>query len=327
MRRREFITLLCSAAAWPLAARAQQAAMPVIGYLAAGTPETWVNVVAAFRKGLGETGYAEGQNVAIEFRWARNEFDRLPELAADLVRRQPVVIATPSSAAATLAVKAATTTIPIVFTTGADPVQSALVASLNRPGGNVTGVNNMSGELGAKQLGLLHELLPAATRFAVLVNPNNRFLAEPSIQDAQATVLTLGLQAEILYASTNRDIDSAFASLMQKRADGLIVGPDPLFNSRLVQLATLAVYHRAPAIYFDRAFAEAGGMLSYGANVTDQHRQLGIYTGRILKGEKPADMPVQQATKVELSINLKTAKMLRLTVPPPVLARAEHVIE
>src|SRR6478672_5318657 len=222
MRRRQFITLLGGAAtAWPLAAGAQQAAMPVVGYLAAGTPETWANVVAAFRKGLGETGFAEGQNVAIEFRWARNELNRLPELAADLVRRRPVVIATPSSAAATLAVKEATTTIPIVFSTGADPVQTALVASLNRPGGNVTGVNNMSGELGAKQLELLHELLPAATRFAVLVNPNNRLLAEPSIQDAQATASTLGLQTDILYVSTNRDIDSAFARLMQKRADGL----------------------------------------------------------------------------------------------------------
>ena len=326
MGRREFVALLGGAAAWPLAARAQ-AVMPVVGYLAAGTPETWANVVAAFRKGLGETGFAEGQNVAIEFRWARNELDRLPELAADLVRRRPVVIATPSSAAATLAVKEATTTIPIVFSAGADPVQTALVASLNRPGGNVTGVNNMSGELGAKQLGLLHELLPAATRFAVLVNPNNRFLAEPSIQDAQATASTLGLQTDILYASTNRDIDSAFASLMQKRADGLMVGPDPLFNSRLVQLATLAVYHRVPAIYFDRAFAEAGGMLSYGANVTDQHRQLGIYTGRILKGEKPADMPVLRATKFEFVINLQTAKMLGLTVPPTLLARADEVIE
>jgi len=330
--RRKFISLLGGAAAWPLAARAQQPAMPLVGYLSAGTPETWANVVAAFRKGLGETGYAEGRNVAIEFSWARNEFDRLPELAADLVRRRPVVIATPSSAAATLAVKAATTTISIVFSTGLDPVQTGLVASLNRPGGNVTGVNNMAWEVGAKQLGLLHELQPAATRFAVLVNPNNRLLdnrlvAELSIQDAQATVSTLGLQAEILYASTNRDIDSAFARLMQKRADGLMVGPDPLFNSRLVQLATLAVYHRVPAIYFDRAFAEAGGMLSYGANVTDQHRQLGIYTGRILKGEKPADMPVLRPTKFEFVINLQTARMLGLDVPPTLLARADEVIE
>jgi putative tryptophan/tyrosine transport system substrate-binding protein len=327
MKRREFITLLGGAAAWPLAARAQQTAMPVVGYLGAGTPETWANVVAAFRKGLSETGYVEGRNVAIEFRFARNEFERLPELAADLVRRQPVVIATPSSAAATLAAKAATTTIPIVFSTGADPVQTGLVASLNRPGGNITGVNNMSGELGAKQLGLLYELLPGATRFAVLVNPNNRLLAEPSIQDAQATASTLGLQAEILYAGTNRDIDTAFASLVQTRANALLVGPDPLFNSRLVQLATLAVYHRVPAIYFDRAFAEVGGMLSYGANVTDQHRQLGIYTGRILKGEKPADLPVEQSTTVEFVINLKTAKTLGLTFPLPLLGRADEVIE
>jgi putative tryptophan/tyrosine transport system substrate-binding protein len=329
MRRREFITLLGSAAAWPHRARAQQAAIPVVGYLGVGTPETWANVVAAFRKGLSETGYVEGRNVAIEFRFARNEFERLPEFAADLVRRQPVVIATPSSAAATLAAKAATTTIPIVFSTGADPVQTGLVASLNRPGGNVTGVNNMSGELGAKQLGPLYELLPGATRFAVLVNPNNRLLAEPftAIQDAQATASTLGLQAEILYAGTNRDIDTAFASLVQKRANALLVGPDPLFNSRLVQLATLAVYHRVPAIYFDRAFAEVGGMLSYGANVTDQHRQLGIYTGRILKGEKPADMPVLRAIKFEFVINLQTARTLAIDVPPSLLSIADEVIE
>jgi len=328
MKRREFITLVGgTAAAWPLAARAQQSKTPVIGYLHSLGRSNPPEVVEAFLGGLQEAGFVDGHNVAIEYRFAEGRFERLPDMAADLVRRRPVVIATPSSAAATLAAKAATTTIPIVFSTGADPVQTALVASLNRPGGNVTGVNNMSGELGAKQLGLLHELLPAATRFAVLVNPNNRFLAEPSIQDAQATALTLGLQTDILYASTNRDIDSAFASLMQKRADGLMVGPDPLFNSRLVQLATLAVYHRVPAIYFDRAFAEAGGMLSYGANVTDQHRQLGIYTGRILKGEKPADMPVLRATKFEFVINLQTAKMLGLTVPPTLLARADEVIE
>ena len=323
MRRREFLGVLGgAAAAWPLVARAQQPTMPVVGYLGAGTPETWANVVAAFRKGLAETGYVEGRNLAIEFRFAQNEFDRFPELAADLVRRRPVVIATPSSAAASGA-----TTIPIVFSTGADPVRTGLVASLNRPGGNVTGVNNMSGELGAKQLGLLHELMPGATRFAVLVNPNNRLLAEPTVQDAQATASTLGLQAEVLYAGTNRDIDTAFARLVQKRADALMVGPDPLFNSRLVQLATLAVYHRVPAIYFDRAFAEVGGMLSYGADVTDQHRQLGIYTGRILKGEKPADMPVLRATKFEFVINLQTARTFGLEVPATLLARADEVIE
>ena len=246
---------------------------------------------------------------------------------ADLVGRKVAVIAATGGGASILAAKAATTTIPIVFTFGGDPVREGYVASLNRPGGNVTGVNNMSGELGAKQLGLLYELLPGATRIAVLVNPNNRLLAEPSIQDAHATASTLGLQAEILYASTNRDIDTAFASLVQKRANALLVGPDPLFNSRLVQLATLAVYHRVPAIYFDRAFAEVGGMLSYGANVTDQHRQLGIYTGRILKGEKPADLPVEQSTTVEFVINLKTAKTLGLTFPLPLLGRADEVIE
>jgi ABC-type uncharacterized transport system substrate-binding protein len=327
VKRREFITLLGGAVAWPLAVGAEQPAMPIVGYLGAGTPETWANVVAAFRKGLAETGYVEGRNLSIGFRFAQNELGRLPELAADLVRRRPVVIATPSSAAATLAAKAETTTIPIVFSTGADPVRTGLVASLNRPGDNVTGVNNMSGELGAKQLGLLHELLPGATRFAVLVNPNNRLLAEPTIQDALATASTLGLQADVLYAGTNRDIDTAFATLVQKRADALMVGPDPLFNSRLVQLATVAIYHRTPAIYFDRAFAEGGGMLSYGANVADQHRQLGIYTGRILNGEKPADMPVLRATKFEFVINLQTARTFGLEIPPTLLARADEVIE
>jgi putative tryptophan/tyrosine transport system substrate-binding protein len=276
---------------------------------------------------LSEVGYVGGRNVAIECRFAENRRDRLPALVADLVGRKVAVIAATGGGASILAAKAATTTIPIVFTFGGDPVREGYVASLNRPGGNVTGVNNMSGELGAKQLGLLYELLPGATRIAVLVNPNNRLLAEPSIQDAHATASTLGLQAEILYASTNRDIDTAFASLVQKRANALLVGPDPLFNSRLVQLATLAVYHRVPAIYFDRAFAEVGGMLSYGANVTDQHRQLGIYTGRILKGEKPADLPVEQSTTVEFVINLKTAKTLGLTFPLPLLGRADEVIE
>jgi putative ABC transport system substrate-binding protein len=276
---------------------------------------------------LSEVGYVGGRNVAIECRFAENRRDRLPALVADLVGRKVAVIAATGGGASVLAAKAATTTIPIVFTFGGDPVREGYVASLNRPGGNVTGVNNMSGELGAKQLGLLYELLPGATRIAVLVNPNNRLLAEPSIQDAQATASTLGLQAEILYAGTNRDIDTAFASLVQTRANALLVGPDPLFNSRLVQLATLAVYHRVPAIYFDRAFAEVGGMLSYGANVTDQHRQLGIYTGRILKGEKPADLPVEQSTTVEFVINLKTAKTLGLTFPLPLLGRADEVIE
>jgi ABC-type uncharacterized transport system substrate-binding protein len=315
------------ATAWPFAARAQQAAIQTIGYLAAGSPEPWANVVAAFRKGLSDTGYVEGRSVAIEFRWAQNEIDRLPEFAADLVRRRVDVIATPSSAAATRAAMAATTTIPIVFSTGADPLQTGLVASLNRPGGNVTGVNNMSGELGGKQLQLLHELLPGAARFAVLVNPQNPLLAQPSIQDAQATASSLRLQVEVLYASTNRDIDTAFTRLVQERAHALLVGADPLFNSRLVQLATLAVHHRVPAIYFDRAFAEAGGMLSYGANVIDQHRQLGIYTGRILKGEKPADMPILRATKFEFVINLQTAKLLGIQVPPSLLARTDEVIE
>jgi putative ABC transport system substrate-binding protein len=328
MRRRDFIALLGGAAtAWPAAVRAQQPAMPVVGYLHVGVAEASASHVAALRKGLGETGYVEGRNVAIEFRFAQSEFDRLPELAADLVRRRVAVIATPGSAAATRAAKTATATIPIVFSTGADPVRTGLVASLNRPGGNVTGVNNMSGELGAKQLGFLHELLPAAARFAVLVNPNNPLLAERSIHDVQAAASALGRQVEVLNASTNRDIDTAFASLVKIRADAILFGPDPLFTSRLMQLATLAVHHRVPAIYFDRAFAEAGGLLSYGANVTDQHRQLGIYIGRILKGEKPADMPILRATKFELVVNLHAAKLLDLTVPPTLLSRADEVIE
>jgi putative tryptophan/tyrosine transport system substrate-binding protein len=325
MRRRDFIKVAGSAIAWPFAAHAQQPATPIVGLLRSTPLAPFQNLVVALGQGLKEAGFVEGQNVAIEYRYADNQIDRLPVLVADLIRLPVAVIVVNSGAA--FAAKAATTTVPIVFAAGDDPVKSGLVASLNRPGGNVTGVNNMSGELGAKQLALLHELLPGATRFAVLVNPNNRLLAEPTIQDALATASTLGLQADVLYAGTNRDIDTAFATLVQKRADALMVGPDPLFNSRLVQLATVAIYHRTPAIYFDRAFAEGGGMLSYGANVADQHRQLGIYTGRILNGEKPADMPVLRATKFEFVINLQTARTLGLTVPDTLLARADEVIE
>ena len=326
MRRREFIALFGGAAAWPLAARGQQSGMPVVGYLEAGLPEALAHRLAAFRKGLSETGYVEGQNVAIEYRWAQDQYDRLPELAADLVRRRVAVIATPGSAQGSLAAQAATTTIPIVFSTGVDPVKVGLVASLNRPGGNVTGVSSMTGELGAKQLGLLHELLPGATRFAVLANPNNA-MTEAVIKDLHTAALAIGVQIDVFNAGTNRDIDTVFASLVQKRIDALLVSPDPLFSNRRGQLVTLATYHRIPAIYFSREFAEVGGLMSYGTSQTDIFHQVGIYVGRILKGEKPADMPILRATRFELVINLQTAKTLGLTIPPGVLAIADEVIE
>jgi putative ABC transport system substrate-binding protein len=284
MRRRSFITLLGgAAAAWSLAARAQQPAMPVIGYLGAGAPETSANAVAAFRRGLSETGYVEGRNMAIESHFAQNEFDRLPALAADLVRRRVAVIATYTLPAA-LAAKAATTTIPIVFNIGLDPVHAGLAASLNRPGGNVTGVTTMSDVLWSKKLGLLHELLPGAVRFALLVNPNSPLVAETTITEVQAAARTLGRQIEVLTASTNREIDMAFASLVQKQADALLVSPDTLFSSRRLQLVTLAARARIPAIYRQREYAAAGGLMSYGPNPSDQQREVGIYTGRILKG-------------------------------------------
>jgi len=325
-RRREFITLLGGgAAAWPIAARGQQAAMPVIGYLSVTAPEASQPFIAALRKGLSETGYVEGRNVAIEYRWAHNEHDRLPELAADLVRRQVAVIATSSTPAA-LAAKAATTTIPIVFSGGADPVQSGLVASLNRPGGNVTGLSSMNTDLIGKRLGILHELLPVAARFAVLVDPNAAN-AESTITDAQAAAAAIGRQIEVLTASSNREIDAAFASLVQKRIEVLLVSPHTLFFNRRVQLVTLGVRHAAPAIYPTREFVEAGGLMSYGSSVPDIQRQVGIYVGRILKGEKPADLPVVRPTKFELVINLQTARLLGIEVPATLLAIADEVIE
>ncbi len=328
MRRREFITgLVGAASAWPLAARAQQPTMPVIGYLSAGSPEPSANLVEAFRKGLSETGYLEGQNVAIEYRWAHNVFDRLAELASDLVRRRVAVIATPGSAAAALAAKGATTTIPIVFGTGIDPVQAGLLPSLNRPGGNITGINYMQAELAAKQVGLVHELLPEATRFAALVDPNNPLVTQPIITDLEMATSVIGGHIEVLPASTNRDIDTAFANLVQKRADALLVSPGPLFGNRRVQLATLAARHVLPTMYYDRQFAEVGGLMSYGTSLADQYRQTGIYTGRALKGESPADLPVLRATNFEFVINLQTAKTLGLEVPPTLLARADEVIE
>jgi ABC-type uncharacterized transport system substrate-binding protein len=292
MNRRAFITLLGgAAAAWPLAASAQQPAMPVIGYLYLGSPEHTARQVAAFRLGLSETGYVEGRNVAIEYRWAEGHFDRLPALAADLVRRRVAVIVTPFSLDATRAAKAATTTIPVVFTTGLDPVQANLVTSLNRPGGNVTGLTALNSELGPKQLGLLHELIPGAARFAVLVDATPR---DSTISDLQAAASSLGQQIEVLHAGTIDDIDAAFASLVQKRADALLVITSVLFFNRRTQLVTLAARHAVPAIYWTRDFTEASGLMSYGSDVTDQLRQAGIYTGRILKGEKPADLPVMR---------------------------------
>jgi putative ABC transport system substrate-binding protein len=326
--RRDFITLLGgAAAAWPLAARAQEPALPVIGFLRPGSPEPNAHLVAAFRRGLGETGYIEGRNVSVEYRWTHNDDDRLPELAGELVRLRVAVIVTPGSTAAAAAAKSATATIPIVFSAGGDPVQTGLVASLNRPGGNVTGVSSMSGELGTKRLGLLQELVPRAARFAVLVNPNNP-LAEAYITDVRAAAAAIGRQIEVLTASTSHDIDTAFATLVEKvRADALLIGLDPLFISRRVQLATLAARHAVPAIYPFREDADAGGLMSYGPSNTDLVRQAGIYTGRVLKGEKPADMPILRATKFDLVVNLTTAKALGLEVPPTLLARADEVIE
>jgi putative ABC transport system substrate-binding protein len=326
MRRREFIALFGAAAAWPLAARAQQSAMPVIGFLSGGSPDPFAHLVRAFRQGLSETGYVEGQNLAIEFRWAEGQYDRLPALVADLVRRQVTVLAATTTPAA-LAAKAATTTIPIVFATDGDPVQLGLTASLSRPGGNVTGVTQLNVEVGPKRLELAHELIPAATVIALLVNPTNP-LAEAISKDLQAAARILGLQLHVLHASTERDFDAVFTALVQLRAAALVIGSaDPLFGSRAEQLGALALRHAVPAIYQFREFAAAGGLVSYGGRFTDSYRQVGVYTGRILKGEKPADLPVQQSTKIELILNLKTARALGLTVPLPLLGRADEVIE
>jgi putative ABC transport system substrate-binding protein len=327
MRRRQFISLLGSAAAvWPLAARAQQAALPVVGFVYPSVPELSAGIVAAFRKGLNETGFVEGRNVTIEFRFGYNDIAQLPKLAADLVDRRVAVIATPGSTPSALAAKAATATIPIVFGIGPDPVEIGLVASLNRPGGNITGITSMNAELGAKRLGLLHELLPSAVRFAVLVNPNNRN-AEPLTRDAQATASAIGREIEIFAASSAREIDAAFVSLLQKRADALLVSPDPLFGSRRVQLVTLATHHRLPTIYSFRENVEIGGLMNYGSSAAERDRQVGIYAGRILKGEKPADLPVIRADKFEFVINLQTARVLGLDVSPTLLALADEVIE
>jgi ABC-type uncharacterized transport system substrate-binding protein len=325
MRRRDFIKAVVGAVtAWPLAAHAQQPAMPVVGILQPGSPEVYVHFMEAFRQGLGESGYVEGKNVVIESRWPRTDSDQLTELATELVNHHVAVIATPFSLPASLAAKAATPTIPIVFGTGGDPVEAGLVASLNRPGSNITGVSVINVELGAKRLGLLHELLPNASRFSMLVNPKNP-LTTSFVASMRAAAV--GWQYEILTASTNREIDVVFGRLVQEHADALLIGPDALFTNRCVQLAILAARHALPAIHGNREFAEAGGLMSYGASVTDVFRLVGIYTGRVLKGEKPANLPVVLPTKFELVINLQTAKTFGLVVPPTLLARADEVIE
>jgi putative ABC transport system substrate-binding protein len=327
IRRRTFITLLGgAAAAWPVAAKAQQAGMPVVGYLHYGFPEPNGNFTNAFRDGLREAGFVEGQNVFIEYRWAENDIARLPELATDLIQRRVSVIATPFYSAAILAAKAATSTIPIVFSTGADPVQLGVVASLNRPGGNITGVTYMSVELVAKRFGLLHELLPAATRFAILVNPNSP-LSATLTRNAQGAASAIGQHIEVLDASTNDDIDAAFAKLVRMRIEGLMVAPDSLFSDRRVQIAILSARHAVPTVYPFRADAEAGGLMSYGGSIPAEYHDVGFYVGRILKGENPAGLPVMRPTKLELVINIRTAKALNVIIPAPLLASADQVIE
>ena len=327
MKRRDFITLIGgAAAAWPLAARAQQAAMTVIGWLNSETPSGYAPYVAAFREGLSELGFVEGRNVWIEYRWAEGHNDRLPALAADLAGRQVAVIAAAGNASA-LAAKAATTTIPIVFSTAADPIVEGLVASFNRPGGNATGVTNLGGALVQKQIEKLHEMVPTASVIAALVNPTNPTLAEPATKDAQAAARTLGLQLHVIQASTERDIDSTFATLPRLGAGALVVCPDAFLLSRRGQITALALRHAIPTIGFQREFPAAGGLMSYGPSITDGYRQAGTYAGRILKGERPSELPVQQSAKFELTINLNTAKALGLDVPFYLQQLADEVIE
>ena len=331
MRRREFIALVGGAAAapsllWPLAARAQATSLPVVGYLYAGSRGTVAPLLAVFRQGLAENGYVEGQNVTIEYRWADGHYERLPELATDLARRQVAVIVTPPSTAAALAAKAATATIPIVFSVTDDPAKLGLVESLARPGGNATGMNFLVAELVAKRLGLLHELVPAAARVGLLVNPNNAN-TESVTRDVTAAAAAIGKQIDVLHARDSREIEAAFAALVRNKADALLLGPDTVFINRRIQIVTLAARHAIPAVFPVREYAEAGGLMSYGTSLTETYRQLGVYAGRILKGAKPAELPVVQSTKFELVINLPTARALGLDVPPMLLARADEVIE
>jgi putative ABC transport system substrate-binding protein len=327
VRRREFIAAIGGAAAWPIEVHAQQAKMPSIAFIQGGSADGSARNVAAFRKALNETSYIEGQNVTVEYHWLEGRFDRLPALVADVVRRRVAVIATPGSIAAALAAKAATATIPIIFAVGEDPVKLGLVASLARPGGNATGSNFFSQEVVAKRLRLLHDLVPKTVRVAVLLNPANVSAAELTLRDVQEAAPALGLQIQILNATTIGEIDAAFTALARQRPDALFVAPDVFFNSRAVQFATLTAVHRIPTNYTNRDFVTVGGLMSYGTDYADAYRQVGVYTGRILNGAKPADLPVVQSTKFEFVINLGTARALGIDVPPTLLAIADEVIE
>jgi ABC-type uncharacterized transport system substrate-binding protein len=326
VKRRQFVSLVGAAAIWPLVARAQQPTMPMIGFLFSQSADPFADRLRAFRQGLKETGYVEGENLAIVYGWAEGQYDRLPALAGELVRRQVAVIVA-AGEPSTLAAKAATTTIPIVFAVAEDPVRRGLIASLARPGGNLTGINFFNAELVAKRLELLRELVPGASRVAVLVNPSNIASGERTEKEVEAAARAMGLQIQVLNASTGREIDTAFAALVRERADALFVGPDGFFNGRRVQLATMAARHAVPITSATREIAEVGGLMSYGPNIADAWRQLGVYTGRVLKGAKPADLPVVQSSKFELIINAQTARMLDLIIPPMLLARADEVIE
>jgi len=327
VNRRQLIAALSGAAAWPVTARAQQAAMPVVGFVSGMSFSASERQAAAFRKGLSETGYLEGQNVAVDYHWLNGQYDQLPSLMADLVRRRVAIIATPGSQPAAIAAKAATTTIPIIFGVAIDPVKLGLVASLARPGGNATGINFFVADIAAKRLGLLHDLVPKAVRIALLVNPANASTTEATLRDIPDAARALGLQIQMLNASTSREIEEAFATLMRDRADGLFVAPDSFFESRRVQFATLAARHAIPAAYTVREYVEAGGLMSYGTDLADTFRRVGVYTGQILKGANPADLPVIQSTKFEFVINLQTARALGIEVPNALLLVADETIE